>query len=42
MTVKYIVQKVEVLLDKLPAVHQHLTNEIEVFREFLGQTGNSS
>jgi hypothetical protein len=35
-------QKVEELLDKLPAVHQHLTNEIEVFREFLGQTGNSA
>lgn len=36
------VQKVEELLDKLSAAHQHLTNEIEVFREFLGQIGNSA
>ncbi len=35
-------QKVKELLDKLSAVHQHLTLELEAFREFLGQTGNAA
>jgi hypothetical protein len=36
------VQKVEELLDKLSTVHEHLTHELETFREFLGQAGTSA
>jgi hypothetical protein len=41
MTVKYILLKVEELLNKLQRLHEQLTRELEAFQEFLRQGGSA-